>query len=103
MPASFENAEDLLRHAVTYRQFSDVDALVHAYCSEANLHLRSLTEQDPRHKETLTRVMDVLEWTRLMLVAARTACGAKLERAALIDRYLGSQTAEAAPATRLDF
>jgi hypothetical protein len=99
---ALEQAEDLLRHAVTYRHLHEVDSRVLAYCSEADEQLRLLPEQDSRHRALLTRVLDMLEWTRLMLYAARAACAAKMERVATIDRYLGTQTAEPRPATHFD-
>jgi hypothetical protein len=101
-PEPLESAENLLRHAVIYRQFREVDLRVVAYCNEADRHLKSLPERDMKHRVLLTHVLDVLEWTRLMLCAARAACAAKLERAVTIDRYLGTQTAESQPATRFD-
>jgi hypothetical protein len=103
MPETLESAETQLRQAVIYRQFRDVDSRLSAFCAEAERRLRTLNEGDARHKSTLVHVLDTLEWTRLMLCAARTACAAKLERAALIDRYLGTQIAEPRPITRLDF
>jgi hypothetical protein len=103
MPETFESAETQLRQAVIYRQFRDVDPLLMAFCAEADRRLRTLNAGDARHKSTLLHVLDTLEWTRFMLCAARTACAAKLERAELIDRYLGTQTAEPQPLTRLDF
>ena len=102
MAEPFESAEARLREAVIYRQFREVDSRVVAFCAEADRHLQKLTAGDARHKATLTRVLDTLEWTRLMLCAARTACAAKVERAALIERYLGTQTSEPLPATQLD-
>ncbi len=101
-PESFENAENQLRHAVTYRHFREVDSRVTAYCGEADRQLRALGAGDARHKALLAHVLDVLEWTRLMLCAGRAACAAKLERAETIDRYLGTQTADSMPATRFD-
>lgn len=103
MTDSLESAEALLRQAVIYRQFREVDSRVTAFCAEADSELQQLNAGDARHKATLTRVLDTLEWTRLMLCAARAACTAKLERAALIDRYLGTQTSDPIPATRIDF
>ena len=103
MAESLESAEALLRHAVIYRQFRDVDSRVAAFCAQADRHLQTLTAGDTSHKATLTRVIDTLEWTRFMLCAARTACAAKVERAALIDRYLGTQSSDPRPATQLDF
>lgn len=100
---SFENAEHLLRYAVTYRRFQEVDSRIHAYCEEADRQLQTLSAGDTRHKATLARVLETLEWTRLMLCAARTACAAKVERAALIDRYLGTQSSDPRPETHLDF
>jgi hypothetical protein len=99
---AFENAENLLRHAVTYRHFREVDSRILAYCQEADRQLQLLPDHDVRRRALLTRVLDVLEWTRLMLCAARAACSAKLERAVMIDRYLGAQIAEPRPATRID-
>jgi hypothetical protein len=103
MSESFESAEALLRRAVIYRQFREVDSRVAAFCAEADRQLGTLTPGDARHKATLVRVLDTLEWTRLMLCAARTACAAKVERAALIDRYLGTQSSHPRPETQLDF
>jgi hypothetical protein len=97
-----DDAETLLRRAVTYRQFREIDPRLTAYCREADRELKSLTAHDPRHKALLTHVLEVLEWTRLMLQAARAICAAKLDRAVLIDRYLGTQVAGAVPSTRVD-
>jgi len=100
---ALEAAETLLRHAVIYREFASVDSRVGAFCAEADRQLKKCNAGDARHKATLVRVLDTLEWTRLMLCAARAACSAKLERAALIDRYLGTQAVEPRSATQLDF
>jgi hypothetical protein len=102
-PAAFETAESRLRHAVIYREFRDVDSHVLAFCTEADRQLEQIPSGEARHKAVLRHVLDTLEWTRLMLCAARTACAAKLERAALIDRYLGTQTPDPQSLTRLDF
>ena len=99
---NFENAESQLRHAVTYRQLREVDSLINAYCAEADRELSALPEHDPRRRDLLTRVLDVLEWTRLMLCAARESCAARLERATMIDRYLGTQTPAPLPDTHFD-
>ena len=99
---NFETAESQLRHAVTYRQLREVDSRIHAYCTEADRELSGLPEHDPRRRDLLTRVLDVLEWTRLMLCAARESCAARLERATMIDRYLGTQTPAARPETHFD-
>jgi hypothetical protein len=101
-PTPFEHAEALLRHAVTYRRLREVDSRIHAYCAEANRELKTLPKHDSRRRDLLTRVLEVLEWTRLMLLAARESCAARLERAAVIDRYLGTQIPAPRPETHLD-
>jgi hypothetical protein len=98
----FDNAEARLRHAITYRQLREVDSRIHDFCAEADCELKALPEQDPRRRDLLTHVLEVLEWTRLMLLAAREACAARLERATVIDRYLGTQIPAPRPDTHLD-
>jgi hypothetical protein len=99
---SLDTTETLLRRAVIYRHFREINSRIVAYCSAADQELKSLPEHEARHEALLTHVLETLEWTRLMLQSARAACAAKLERASLIDRYLGTQVPELNPSTRLD-
>jgi thioredoxin-like negative regulator of GroEL len=100
-PHSLEKAEKLLRHAATYQEYDRVDARIAAYCDAARQHLAALTVRDSRHRAALTHVLDVLEWSRLMLCAGYAAQSQRLQRAVRADRFLGPQTFSA-PTTRLD-
>jgi hypothetical protein len=99
---SFERAEALLRRAVIYRQLREVDSHIYAYGAEADRELKALPDHDRRRRDLLTHVLEVLEWSRLMLCAARDSCAARLERATLIDRYLGTQTPAPRPESHFD-
>lgn len=98
-PDLLRAAERELRTAIAYQEYGEVVSRIDAYCEAARSHLETLSSQDSRHRVCLARVLDVLEWTRLMICTARATCGDRLERVDLLDRYLQSQGTVAPPDT----
>jgi hypothetical protein len=102
LPQPFEEAEARLRRVVTYQQYEDAEPQIVAYADSARHHLAALSHSAARHRDDLVHVLAVFEWVRLMLRAGRATCTSRLERAAMVDRYLGTQTFNP-PVIRLDF
>jgi hypothetical protein len=99
---ALDKAETALRRAATAQDYSEVDLTVVAYCDAARIYLATLPEQDTRRRAALARVLDVLEWARLMVYTSRAGRVNKLERVATLDRYLGSQNPAASPSTLIN-
>jgi hypothetical protein len=98
---SFDAAEARLRRSVAYGEYDELDTIIAAYCQAGRSHLDDLPGGDQRHHSALTRILNTIEWSRLMLCAARASNSRRLDRALRATRYLPSR--HSAPTTFVDF
>lgn len=90
IPQTIHDSEAALRRSVEQRQFSRVESLIQSYCELVDAHLSTLHAGDRVRLELLTRVIGVLQWTRLMMTTARAGHSDRLRQLLTAKRYLGS-------------
>jgi len=98
---SLDAAEARLRRSVAYGEYNELDTIIASYCQAGRSYLGDLPGGDPRHRSALTRILNTIEWSRLMLCAARASNSHRLDRALRATRYLPSLNS--APTTFVDF
>jgi hypothetical protein len=88
IPKPLAALEHELRLAVRTRQFAEAGRLVIPYCRSAADHITSLPPGSVSGSEIATRVLEVLDWSNLMLLTARAAIADDLAPLPMISRYL---------------
>jgi hypothetical protein len=91
IPAPLLAIETQLRRAVEGQQFEETARLISQYCQSAEGHIKSLPARSTSGGEIATRVVDVLNWSNLMLLTARSSIADKLGPLPLISRYLSPE------------
>ncbi|MGA2714392.1 MAG: hypothetical protein ABSG41_14890 [Bryobacteraceae bacterium] len=90
IPQAIQDSETALRRAVEQKYFSRVEKLTLSHCELVDSHLSTLPVGDALRLELLTRVIGVLQWTRLMLATARSGHSERLRQALMAKRYFAS-------------
>jgi hypothetical protein len=80
--------ENDLRTAAVQRRYTDVERLARLYCSAAEAQAKSLPRGDPRIAQMVRHVEATLEWSRLILCAARAIAADELSSLPLLSRYI---------------
>jgi hypothetical protein len=102
IPQAIQNSEATLRRSVEQRQFSRVESLTRSYCDMVDSHLATLPVGDTGRLELLTRVIGVLNWTRLMMATARAGHSERLQQLLLAKRYF-APAGHGSTGIRVDF
>lgn len=82
-----------LRRAVEAQQFAEIQRLVLSFCQAAETQIRKLPPGDPRIQEIGTMSLELLQWCRTMVQAARGCLVLQLRELPKIKRYIPAQTA----------
>jgi hypothetical protein len=90
IPQTIQDSEAALRRAVEQQQFSRVERLTLSHCELVDSQLSTLPTNDALRLELLTRVIGVLQWTRLMLATARARHSERLRQTLMAKRYFVS-------------
>jgi hypothetical protein len=88
MTETLAKLEQNLRRAAESGRYDDVQCLATAFCQAAAAHLKALPTQDHGRRQIAIRIMDVLDWTLLMMLTARASCLDELSRVLVANRYL---------------
>ena len=90
MPGSLAIIEHQLRRSVEQQHFDATDRLVALLCLETGDYLKSLPVGSPEGQSVCQRLLDTIEWTRLMTCTVRARLADELQRLPALNRYLGA-------------
>jgi len=96
---SLTRVEDRFRHAVESRQYGAADQLALQYGDAARDAVAALPAGDPARAQIARRVLDTLEWARLVLLIGRASTARELRRIPFLTSYMPVWRR---PAIRLD-
>lgn len=88
IPETLLVCEIELRKAVELQRFEEVCPLSARYCRLAVNHIGSLPTGSTSARDIILHVQQVLDWSQLTILAARTAISSRLTPLPLITRYL---------------
>src|SRR5579883_2192143 len=89
-----------LRRAAERRQYREIERLAELYCQAARRRLEAMPRGCPGAQRIARDAVALLEWTLLMLYAARESCRADLQRVSSLRRYRPS-VRECSPSVRV--
>ena len=84
-----------LRSAAGRHAYAEVERLVVALCAATAEQARNLPAGDPQIRELATWLRELLDWTGIMLRAARAAQADEMRRIPFLKGYLRRQAAKA--------
>jgi hypothetical protein len=98
---SLTQIEDQLKRAAESREYYAVDRLTLQYGDAARDVIAALPAGAPAIAATARRVLDTLEWARLVVLTGRASTAYELRRIPFLARYMSIPQAPP-PAIRID-
>ena len=80
--------EDELKRAAESRQYGAVDRLTLEYGDTARQAIAQMTAGDPEIAGLARRVLNTLEWARLVVLTGRASTARELRRIPFLTRYM---------------
>jgi len=87
---AFSRIENDLRNAVRLRRYAEVERLAQLFSAAAVNRVRSLAPGDAERANLVRHAEEVLEWSRMMVSAARASTADELRHLPFVKRYLPS-------------
>lgn len=87
IPKYFDELEAKVRCAALARHYDDVVASSNHFANSIQAYVRSLPVGDPLRADAVARLMELLDWTLIILRGARTACARELRQATAANLY----------------
>ena len=87
IPEYFDELEAKVRCAALTRHYDEVVTSSTQYASSIGQYVRSLPGGDPLRAEAAGRLMELLDWTLIVLRGARAACAKELRQVTAANLY----------------